>query len=151
MKDDRGGSIGELTVVASAKRAARGDLKDEANEFVDWARGLVWSLSGGTWLLLVIMLSEAKRGWREMISMQGYGKHDLRAWLRTLSSYDSSGKIRVEDSRGIQDMMGEDLKRMVKEMPTFWHLKRPKAKVVRLEGGLVAPTDVRHQYKEDER
>ena len=35
MKDDRGGSIGELTVVASAKRAARGDLKDEANEFVD--------------------------------------------------------------------------------------------------------------------
>lgn len=51
--------------------------------------------------------------------MQGYGKHDLRAWLGTLSSYDSSGKIRVEDSRGIQDMMGEDLKRMVKEMPTF--------------------------------
>jgi hypothetical protein len=47
MKDDRGGSIGELTVVASAKRAARGDLKDEANEFVDWARGLVGSLSVG--------------------------------------------------------------------------------------------------------
>ena len=48
IKDNRGGSIGELTVVASAKRATRGDLKDEAKEFVDCARGLVGSLSVGT-------------------------------------------------------------------------------------------------------
>lgn len=57
MKGDRGGSIGELTVVASAKRAARGDLKEEANEFVDCARGLEELLSVGTWTSLVLMLS----------------------------------------------------------------------------------------------
>jgi hypothetical protein len=54
-----------------------------------------------------------------MIPMQGYWEHDLRAWLCTISSYDSSDKIWVEESRGIQNMMGKNLKRTVKEMPTF--------------------------------
>lgn len=57
MNDERGGSIGELIVVASAKRATRGDLKEEANEFVDSARGLEELLSVAAWMSLVLMLS----------------------------------------------------------------------------------------------
>ena len=50
IKDNRGGSIGELTVVASAKRATRGDLKDEAKklkEEVKMLRGVAKEQGGG--------------------------------------------------------------------------------------------------------